>query len=563
MYVLKAKGIASQGSKESHLFTQCNPLTHRISANPINDLSENKFIVNKNGSFDVIVEHQFTAKNVTWNSEEVCFSHHKWGTFLLSCIEVSHDLDKACKSRLCLPLCCGKNDVIANPQDAKNCQKPVDSINPRWFNVSVSNDDGDLFPIENLKGKESPYYVVHPLKSQCGDEFEYIDPDEDSLIYENITDGYFLRLETGLIRTIDHCIAQYGNKSDTRSLKIRKCKNLEWSEVLHKIVGPLLSAISALFLTIALVIVWNKERFKVHGALKLLLLLSYLFFFLLISLKPLFDSISYHNPKFCTFIAYATQYAYNSIMCWVGVLAFDVWKKFSKIERPESTLSKKKTLGFFKPKFRNYFLYSLAIPTIITIVTIVLSRVPGDHTKAELNQGWCLFSGHAFILYRFLPSGLIFLIPLIFMALFTHMFCCGLWSTQYVNKGNEVKAAGKIHKFQIVLRAVIVMGVCWMIDLISNVIGKYYPPFSTTNLVWQSLLDPISYLNGVWLFIATTVYKSEIMKMRAMVSRKCKEIKKKGVTENVSDPEPVQMHTMEKDEQTVEDPEKTTQSTTL
>ena len=140
------------------------------------------------------------------------------------------------------------------------------------------------------------------------------------------------------------------------------------------------------------------------------------------------------------------------------------------------------------------------------------------------------------------------------------MFCCGLWSTQYVNKGGEVKAAGKIHKFQIVLRAVIVMGVCWMIDLISNVIGKSYPTFSTTNLVWQSLLDPISYLNGVWLFIATTVYKSEIMKMRAKVSRKYQEFKKKGVTENVSDPEPVQMHTMEEDEQTVEDPEKTTQS---
>ena len=82
-------------------------------------------------------------------------------------------------------------------------------------------------------------------------------------------------------------------------------------------------------------------------------------------------------------------------------------------------------------------------------------------------------------------------------------------------------------------------------------------------LVWLSLLDPISYLNGVWLFIATTVYKSEIMKLRAKVSPKNQEFKKKGVTENASDPEPVQMQTMEKDEQTVEDPEKTTQSTTL
>ena len=141
---------------------------------------------------------------------------------------------------------------------------------------------------------------------------------------------------------------------------------------------------------------------------------SNIFLFILISLKPHFSSFYETSPNFCIFIAFAAQFAYNSVMCWISVMAFDIWKAFSKFEGRKPNLNKQKTLGIFKPKFRRYFLYSLTIPAIISIITITLFSIPDDSfnhgAMPKLEEGLCFFSGFTFVIYRLLPSGMIFII---------------------------------------------------------------------------------------------------------------------------------------------------------
>ena len=477
----------------------------------LSKIPDEDFEDNKNGTFDVSFEQQFTANIDRWNSDELCFFTFENVTGLATCLDVPLEVHSICKSRFCLPLCCEKTKISSLSQNKtiKDCNKPTNYKNPKWINLSVSNDDG--------KDKESPYYLTHNLNDQCT-EFKYIDADEDHLDYEKTPNGYYLKMDDGMRRFTDHCIAQYEDESGSRSFKIRLCKNHEWYIILNKNIGPALSAISVFVLLITFAIVWYNDRFKIQGSLRLFLLASNILFFLLISMKSDFKSISLNHKNFCTFIAFATQFAYNSIMCWVSVLAYDIWRQF-KFAKVSNKSNKRNVLGFLTPKFRPYLLFSLIIPLTITILTIILSNLPEgystSYTQPELGNGRCFFSGKSYYLYRVMPSGLIFTVALVFMFMFIHIYLwSGMYKKQYVKKGDEAENAGKIFKAKVVVRAVVLMGMVWVVELVSNFISLSHGALSTTTLAWDSFATPISCLNGLWLSLAILANTSEIRKMK-------------------------------------------------
>ena len=270
-------------------------------------------------------------------------------------------------------------------------------------------------------------------------------------------------------------------------------------------------------------------------------------------MKPHFSSFYETRPNFCIFIAFAAQFAYNSVMCWISVLAFDIWKAFSKFERRKAQLNKQKTLGIFKPKFRGYFLYSLTIPAIISIITVTLFSIPDDSfnhgAMPKLEEGLCLFSDFTFVIYRLLPSGMIMLIAVLFMSLFAYSYCCGTW---YIKKGDGVETAGMMNKAKIVTRAVVLMGFIWAIDLTINVVTYTYGPKSYTNLTLQWLFAPISYLNGLWLTIAIIAHKSDIEKIKKFVVQKYTKLTAKSPQENEPGPQLIEMASMDDDATTID-----------
>ena len=65
-----------------------------------------------------------------------------------------------------------------------------------------------------------------------------------------------------------------------------------------------------------------------------------------------------------------------------------------------------------------------------------------------------------------------------------------------------------------VIRAIVLMGLVWVVDLVSNFISLSHGALSTTALAWDSLATPISCLNGLWLSLAILANTSEIRKMK-------------------------------------------------
>ena len=564
MLTNKTKEITAFESTEPAHLSQCNPLTERMWVNGVSKIPEEDFIVDENGEFYIKAAHKFTYLVDQWSTNELCFStlshEGKQVVVFATCIDVPPDeqLSASCHSRPCINLCCGKENVstLTNPFDSeKECQypkrKPLKS--PFIMNISANKDIGK-HKMEHPGFKTSQLYLPYDLSNTCK-EFLYSDIESQSLSHERLGDIMYLRLGDDLIKSNHYCIAQYedhnGDESSNVLLKIRTCKNQKWHTVLYKVIGPILSSISVFSLVLAILNVWIKDRFKVHGAFKLCLLASDMILYLILSLTHHFHSIAINYPYFCNFLALAAQFAYISAMCWGSVLAFDIWRQFSTIKRQKNLTTKKK-LGFCKPKFRRYIVFPFAITTINTTLTIMLPYLfdyLGGHGISALRQSkdWCLFSGMAHWYHMILPSGLIFMITLVFTSLFIHSYCFGIWS---FNKNAEIPTAEKTEKVKVVMRAVVIMGLVWMVDLINAAYVKSfnYGNFSDTSLILQSCLNWINYLNGLWLAIAIMSHRYDINEARKKFLQTFLTSKRNDFKKNVSNNRVSHENSIRKDE---------------
>ena len=108
---LNSKGIIANVSMESAGLPEYNPSSEKLALYQVKKVSRNNFLGDSNGTFYVEVEHKFTAKKVNVNSNDACFSilFPNCVVVLATNIGVPSDINMACKSKLCVPMCCGKS----------------------------------------------------------------------------------------------------------------------------------------------------------------------------------------------------------------------------------------------------------------------------------------------------------------------------------------------------------------------------------------------------------------------------------------------------------------------
>ena len=159
----------------------------------------------------------------------------------------------------------------------------------------------------------------------------------------------------------------------------------------------------------------------------------------------------------------------------------------------------------------------------------------GGHGISALRQSkdWCLFSGMAHWYHMILPGGMILMITLVFTCLFIHSYCFGIWN---FNKSAGVPTAEKREKMKVVMRAVVIMGLVWIVDLINAVYVKSlnYGNFSDTSLTLQSCLNWINYLNGLWLAIAIVGHRFDINEAKKEFLQSLLTFKRNDVEKSVS-----------------------------
>nr|XP_018906508.1 PREDICTED: probable G-protein coupled receptor Mth-like 1 isoform X2 [Bemisia tabaci] len=193
------------------------------------------------------------------------------------------------------------------------------------------------------------------------------------------------------------------------------------------------------------------------------------------------------SPVLCIGIAIAMHFLFLAAFFWLNTMCFNIWWTFRDL-RPTSL-----DIGQETCRLRFYELYAWGGPLLIAGVAAVMDRIPEvTHTtliKPRFGEARCWFYGDAEILaYFYAPIGILLVLNLTLFLLTARELTCGLWRTEVVKSTTERATLSRV-----CLKLVIVMGVTWIVDIISWVVGG--PQY-----IWYAT-DIMNALQGVFIFI--------------------------------------------------------------
>lgn len=188
----------------------------------------------------------------------------------------------------------------------------------------------------------------------------------------------------------------------------------------------------------------------------------------------------------CVAIAITMHFIFLAAFFWLNTMCFNIWWTFRDL-RPAS-LDK----GQEVCRLRFYELYAWGGPLLIAGVGAIMDHLPEDShpnlLKPRFGQQRCWFYGDVEVFYYFYgPVGILLLLNLTLFAATARELTCGLWKTEVVKSNTERATLGRV-----CLKLVVVMGITWVADVVSWLVGG--PAY-----VWY-FTDLINALQGVLIF---------------------------------------------------------------
>ncbi|KAL5291399.1 hypothetical protein ACFFRR_010665 [Megaselia abdita] len=189
----------------------------------------------------------------------------------------------------------------------------------------------------------------------------------------------------------------------------------------------------------------------------------------------------------CISLAVSIHFFFLAAFFWLNTMCFNIWWTFRDF-RPTSLEKNQEVV-----RLRFYCVYAWGIPLLICCIASILDNIPaspGDNfLRPRFGENKCWFYGdYEIFAYFFGPIGILLFINLMLFASTTRQLTCGLWKLDDVKSTTERTALGKV-----CLKLVVVMGITWIADLISWIVGG-------PDYFWY-VTDLINALQGVLIFI--------------------------------------------------------------
>ncbi|KAG5684980.1 hypothetical protein PVAND_014183 [Polypedilum vanderplanki] len=189
----------------------------------------------------------------------------------------------------------------------------------------------------------------------------------------------------------------------------------------------------------------------------------------------------------CTITAHLMHFFFLATFFWLNTMCFNIWWTFRDF-RPTSMEKGQESI-----RLRIYEVYAWGMPIIITVVAAILDNLPESPTdrflRPRFGEKSCWFYGDMEIFaYFFGPIGILLCVNILLFLSTARQLTCGLWKRDDVKSTSERTQLGKI-----CLKLVIVMGVTWIIDVISWAVGG-------PDYIWY-VTDVINAMQGVLIFI--------------------------------------------------------------
>lgn len=205
---------------------------------------------------------------------------------------------------------------------------------------------------------------------------------------------------------------------------------------------------------------------------------------LLFSWIQLSKSLILHEAV-CNLVASCIHFFFLSAFFWLNTMCFNIWWTFRDF-RPSSLERNQELI-----RLRLYSAYAWGIPLLIVTIAACVNLIPESSLlRPGFGETYCWFSGErlSIFAYFFGPVGILLTINIMLFVSTTHQLTCGLWKRDDVKSTTEKTALGKV-----CLKLVVVMGVTWIVDVISWIVGG--------PSCWWFVTDLINALQGVFIFL--------------------------------------------------------------
>ncbi|XP_017869613.1 PREDICTED: probable G-protein coupled receptor Mth-like 1 [Drosophila arizonae] len=189
----------------------------------------------------------------------------------------------------------------------------------------------------------------------------------------------------------------------------------------------------------------------------------------------------------CLLIAIGMQFFFLSAFFWLNTMCFNIWWTFRDF-RPSSLERNQESI-----RLRLYSVYAWGLPLLICAIAAFVDQLPETETsmlRPGFGQPFCWFDNRSLTIFAYFygPIGLLLCANIVLFISTTHQLTCGLWKRDDVKSTSEKSALGRV-----CLKLVVVMGVTWIWDIISWLVGGPHGAWLLTDL--------INALQGVFIFI--------------------------------------------------------------
>lgn len=191
------------------------------------------------------------------------------------------------------------------------------------------------------------------------------------------------------------------------------------------------------------------------------------------------------GTAWCLILAISMQFFFLAAFFWLNTMCFNIWWTFRDF-RPSSLERSQEALRLVL-----YSLYAWGGPLLIVFVAACVDQLPETSLlRPGFGQVYCWFDNSSLSIFAYFygPIGLLLCANIVLFLSTTHQLTCGLWKRDDVKSSTEKSALGRV-----CLKLVVVMGVTWIADIISWVVGG-------PNDAWFAT-DMINALQGVFIFI--------------------------------------------------------------
>ncbi|KAH8416405.1 hypothetical protein KR222_002046, partial [Zaprionus bogoriensis] len=193
------------------------------------------------------------------------------------------------------------------------------------------------------------------------------------------------------------------------------------------------------------------------------------------------------NSISCFLLAIGMQFFFLSAFFWLNTMCFNIWWTFRDF-RPSSLERNQESL-----RLRLYSAYAWGVPLLICAIAACVDQLPETETsllRPGFGQLYCWFDNRSLAIFAYFygPIGLLLCANIMLFISTTHQLTCGLWKRDDVKSTSEKSALGRV-----CLKLVVVMGVTWIWDIISWLVGGPHDAWLLTDL--------INALQGVFIFI--------------------------------------------------------------